>query len=257
MPVDVNDTSQSAAFAASGVLAPIARTERSFADLAYRSIFEAIVSLALPPGSPLSERQLGEELHVSKTPVREALARLEREGFAVTLPYRGTLVTTLSRDDIREIFDLRALLEGHAAFQATNRFSPTDLDELRGLLETAALAETSGDATRYFTANDRFHQMFIERAWNERLRQQLANLAAHARRIRAATAPIGHTIGMDLKYHRELVGAVETGDAACARDVLQRDIVEFESLLLSHTTEEMLTLLGKEARPRSGRWSDW
>jgi GntR family transcriptional regulator, rspAB operon transcriptional repressor len=235
------------------VLAPIGRVDQSFADLAYRALKEAIMSLALPPGSALSERQLGEQLHVSKTPIREALARLEGEGFAVTLPYRGTLVTTLSRDDIREIFDLRALLEGHAVFQAAADFTPEAIAELRQCVDAAATAETNDDARAYFDANHRFHQIFIERTWNRRLHLQLTNLEAHARRIRTATAPVWRLIGMDLKYHREVLTAVEQGDAELARDALQRDIREFERLLLSNTSEGMLSLLGQDAPPRTGQ----
>jgi DNA-binding GntR family transcriptional regulator len=81
----------------------------------------------------------------------------------------------------------------------------------------------------------------------------LTNLEAHARRIRTATAPVWRLIGMDLKYHREVLTAVEQGDAELARDALQRDIREFERLLLSNTSEGMLSLLGQDAPPRTGQ----
>jgi DNA-binding GntR family transcriptional regulator len=234
------------------VLAPIERAG-SFAELAYRAIKAAILSLELPPGSQLAERQLGDLLHVSKTPIREALARLEREGFAVTLPYRGTLVTTLTHDDIREIFDLRALLEGHAVLEAIPNFSAADLKQLHGLVDQAAAATARDDPTTCFQANHDFHQMSIDRVWNQRLRSQLTNLSDHARRIRAATAPVWRLLGLDLKYHRELVAAAERGDAEAACAAIRRDIKEFERRLLTHTSSEMLTLLGSDAPSSAAR----
>jgi DNA-binding GntR family transcriptional regulator len=231
-------------------LAPIGRLDHSFADLAYRAILEAIVSLALPPGSVLSERQLGERLQVSKTPIREALARLEMEGFAITVPYRGTLVTTLSQDDIREIFDLRLILEGHAVHQAVLNARPTDTAALRQRLEAAVSAEARGDYAAFSDANHTFHQWFLEHAWNQRLRLQVANLEAHTRRIRAATAPVWGAIGMRLDFHWELLAAVEEGNAELAREVVQRDIRAFETLLLTHTSAEMLSLLGSNEPSR-------
>lgn len=137
--------------------------------------------------------------------------------------------------------------------QATPTFSRADITRLRSLVDTAAGAAASDDATTYFQANHDFHQFSIDRVWNQRLRNQLSNLSEHARRVRAATAPVWRLLGLDLRYHRELVAAAEQRDADAARTAIQRDIQEFERLLLTHTSAEMLTLLGQDAPPRAPR----
>ena len=236
---------QLGASARASALQPIGRLEHSFTDRAYVALKRAIVSLEFAPGSTLSERQLVEQLQVSKTPVREALARLEREGFVVTVPYRGTLVTTLSHIDIQEIFDLRALLEGHAVYQAIPRLTGADRLELRGHLEAADAAAARGDTVGFFEANHGFHRLLIARASNRRLREQLANLEDHTRRIRAATASVWQAIGMSLQHHWALLRAAESGDAESAQAEIQHDIREFEARLLSHTSAELVPILAE------------
>src|SRR4051794_1573230 len=76
-------------------------------DQAYLRLKDAIVSLQIPPGTPLVEARLAEQLGISKTPIRHALIRLEQEGFVHTVPFKGTFVHYVTADDMRELFELR------------------------------------------------------------------------------------------------------------------------------------------------------
>ncbi len=95
----------------------------SLKDKAYHAIKAAILSLKLKPGDPLVESDLAQQLGISKTPVRDALLELEREGFVTKVPFKGTYVTEITLKDVREVFQVRAVLEGLAARLAAPLFS--------------------------------------------------------------------------------------------------------------------------------------
>lgn len=98
-------------------------------DDAYARIRELVVSRAIDPNEPLSERGLAETLGIGRTPVREALKALTRDGLLVVHPMRGTFVRQLSFDDLREIHEMRLALEGLAAFLAASRGPTAELDD--------------------------------------------------------------------------------------------------------------------------------
>ena len=97
---------------------------RKVTDWVYEEIREAIIDLRLPPGEPLREAAISEQLGVSKTPVREALARLEQEGLVETTSFKGAVVSGYSPRDLEEIYELRALLEGAAVRAVGGRGPP-------------------------------------------------------------------------------------------------------------------------------------
>ena len=90
---------------------------------AYSEIKESIISLALPPGTTLVEAQLAEQLGVSKTPLRAALLQLEREGFVVSVPYKGSSVTPITVESVRQLAQIRFALEGYAVYNAAMSFA--------------------------------------------------------------------------------------------------------------------------------------
>jgi DNA-binding GntR family transcriptional regulator len=107
------------------------------ADRAYASVRDMIVTLRLPPGSPLNEERLSAELGVGRTPLRDALKRLEAESLVAIYPRRGTFVTEVNITDHGLIADVRRQLEGHAARRAAERATAPDRDRLRELVALA------------------------------------------------------------------------------------------------------------------------
>lgn len=108
--------------------------QRSAVDQVANRIRDAILSGRLAPGVHLKEKQLAEQLGVSRIPIREALSRLEAEGFVARAPYRGTMVAKLTTEQVTESFMLRALTEGFASELATPRLSQGDLANLRRIV---------------------------------------------------------------------------------------------------------------------------
>jgi DNA-binding GntR family transcriptional regulator len=149
-------------------------------DLAYHRIRQAIVEGRYRPGQRLVEQRVGEELELSRTPVREALLRLEAEGLVESARNRGAFVRTLTRQDILDVYDLRASLEGLAAERAAERATPEGLHELVEANDAFrdAIPHVRPDdlaALRALhRANDRFHAGVVALAGNRRLEQMLA-----------------------------------------------------------------------------------
>ena len=117
---------------------------RKVTDWAYEEIRDAIIGLRLQPGDSLREAALAERLGVSKTPVREALGRLEKEGLVETTSFKGAVVSSYSREDLIEIYELRELLEGAAARTAADRSSTETVDRLRDIVERSRELRAAG-----------------------------------------------------------------------------------------------------------------
>src|SRR5437762_8309628 len=107
---------------------------RKVTDWVYEELKSAIVDLRLAPGDPLREATLADQLGVSKTPIREALTRLEQEGLVETTSFKGAVVSGYSSADLEEIYELRELLEGAAARAAATSASEETLDRLAGIV---------------------------------------------------------------------------------------------------------------------------
>jgi DNA-binding transcriptional regulator YhcF (GntR family) len=119
---------------------------RKVTDWVYEELKSAIVDLRLAPGDPLREATLAEQLGVSKTPIREALTRLEQEGLVETTSFKGAVVSGYSRQDLIEIYELRELLENAAARAAAESMSDEDRDRLRRICRESRKLTKGGDA---------------------------------------------------------------------------------------------------------------
>src|SRR6476619_472080 len=104
------------------------------ADRAYRALRDRLVTLRIPPGSPIDEDAIGRELKMGRTPVREAIKRLALENLVTVFPRRGTFASEINITDLAHISDVRAQLEGHAAYRAAERITDARRAELEALL---------------------------------------------------------------------------------------------------------------------------
>lgn len=179
---------------------------------AYAAIKEAILSLKLEPGTPLLEDELVEQLNISKTPVRSALMHLERDGLVVRAPYKGTYVSEITAKDIREIVQLKAVLEGFAGRLATGTLTPDDLDQAERILDAADKALLAGNLTESSDLGTHFHEFIFERVSNQRLKSMLEMFQDQTRRLRLmATRTTGRT-EKSAAEHRRILAALRQGD---------------------------------------------
>jgi DNA-binding GntR family transcriptional regulator len=180
---------------------------------------DAIIDGELVPDQQIVQEQLAEQLGVSRTPVRDGLARLAQEGLVTWSAGNGYLVNDLSKDDIVDVYQVRFALESLAVRQACGKHTPAQLARLRALVEEMA-AEPDAPSATHFDLNRRFHLALMEPCGNDFLIQTVDNLWAHPvnRRITKSYIQQRANIGHMVAEHRELLAAAEQAD----RDRLTR-----------------------------------
>lgn len=203
---------------------PAVQNGLTLTERVYATIKEAILELELPPGSSLVEDELARQLETSKTPVRDALLALERDGLVTKIPYKGTYVSGVSQTDITEIFELRAVLEGLAARLATRSFSPKELDEAEKLLDAADEARNRGDAESASKYGAAFHAIVHRRAENRLLIPILDKLEEQLRRLRHLSDQLSGRLEKSGRQHREILAALRTGDPVRAEAAMRNHL---------------------------------
>lgn len=192
------------------------------ADRAYAAIRERIVLGDVAPGAPLREEQLAEECGVSRTPVRDALRRLEAELFVVRSETQRSYVADWSSEDIDELFALRGMLEAHAAARAATRLTETALGELQNVnaVITSVVEQASPDIAAFLDGNRRFHRLIVEGAQSPRLAAALALLIEQPVIRRTAMRYDRAQLAQSAREHEELLQAFVARDPAWAAAVM-------------------------------------
>ncbi len=196
------------------------------AETAYHHIRGEILSGALEPGAPLREEALAAACGVSRTPVREALRRLESERFVQRSESQRSFVATLSPDDIAEGFALRTMLESHAAGRAATRVTATQLAAMAAHNDAIgiAIAADMVDTAAFIVHNRAFHQIVTEAAGSERLAAMLATVVEQPIVLRTARHYDLEAVTRSHAEHDELIIAFGRRDAEWARAVMTAHI---------------------------------
>ena len=198
----------------------------SAADRAYAEIRGLILAGDASPGTPLREEALADIVGVSRTPIRDALRRLEVELYAVRTPGGRLVVADWDSDDVAEIFALRAMLEGHAAARAARRVTPAQLAELRqcNAAIEAAVALPQPDIARFLAENRRFHDIILSASASARLSTMLAGLVEQPIVRRTATRYDRADLARSAHEHGQLIQAFAAHDEDWARAVMTAHI---------------------------------
>ena len=177
----------------------------------------------------LDERQLSQDLGVSRTPIREALSVLEQEGFVRSIPRRGIHVVRKSKREIVEMITVWAAIESMAAGLAATRASDGELMELRRLVE-AFQDDPTGHISEYSDANMAFHRAIIRLGGVELMSSLTDTLFIHMRAVRAVTMTQDNRAQRSIGDHRAIIGALEVRDA----DLASRLVREHTMGLAAH-----------------------
>jgi len=192
------------------------RTERRrLADDVYRQILDAIASHDIGMDDQLVQEKLAAELEISRTPVREALLRLEQEGVLVTSPRGGFMLRRVSEREAREIYDVRAAIEGQAVRLLALRNDQTIHDRLRKIIrEEESLSTHTVQA--YFAANRMIHRSIVDLTDNRLLLEMFDNIWNRAGSFHLFAAIEEVDLAQSLGNHLDLVEAMESGDTQIA-----------------------------------------
>jgi DNA-binding GntR family transcriptional regulator len=197
----------------------------SFKNKAYNALKNVIVSMDIYRSRDeirLDERQLAQDFGVSRTPVREAMAQLEREGFVRAVPRRGVYVVRKTKSEVIELITAWAALESMAARLITEKASDEEIASLRRMFATFDNGEIRAHLDEYSEVNIEFHQAIIRMSGNATLISLAENLFTHMRMIRRKTIGEQDRVDKSIRDHMNIIEALEARDTVRA-EALVRD----------------------------------
>jgi DNA-binding GntR family transcriptional regulator len=190
----------------------------------------------LEPGARLQEVELAAQLGVSRTPVREALRELSSQGLVEILPHRGARVTRWSASELIEIYELRSMLESHAAERAATRMSDAEVDELVALCEKMEACARRGhkhDLVALSDLNSDFHSRILSAADSPRLIIMLGPVVQIPLVVRTYTRYTPEALTRSMGHHRELAAAIRARAPEWAGTVMRSHIIAARTVLLN------------------------
>ena len=204
----------------------------SLSDRVYATLRDYLRAGRIATGQPLQEAVLGAQLGVSRTPVREALARLASDGLVVA-EGRSFIVPALAEGDIEDIYSLRFLLEPEALrLVAASRPERGALAPLRAALAELAAAHEAGDGAAFMDANYRYRDAWTALVPNKRLVRAIQLYADHVRYLRAFTLDDAAVRALVLKGLKQLTAALAAGDGEAAAAAMRTHLQNARSILL-------------------------
>jgi len=197
---------------------------RSARTLVFEQLRQWIEDGVLEPGEVIRDGEVAERLGVSRTPVREALQKLEHQGAIEVIPGRVTRVAAASREDTELVYPPMAALQALAAELGTPHATPRDIERMEGANERMLAAVERGNAAAARKADVEFHAVLVRLARNPFLTSAIDALQIHCRRLE--TLYFSHAAPARTSYreHKELIGAVAAHDAAKAKAIVLRNV---------------------------------
>ena len=218
------------------VVGPIDSRE-TFKDKAYVALRNVIVSSDIYRSRTdlrLDERQLAQDFGISRTPVREAMAQLEREGFVRSVPRRGVYVVRKTKDEVVQMITAWAALESMAARLITQSASDADIAGLRRMFATFEDDKLHAKLDEYSEVNIAFHQKIIELSGNQVLIQLAENLFTHMRMIRGQTIGEDDRVERSIRDHMNIIQALEARDTERAEDLVRQHALGLAEHVAKH-----------------------
>ena len=207
----------------------------SLVDAAYQALKTAIRDNVFPPGHQAAEPEIARQLGMSRTPVHEAIIRLQEEGLVQVLPRRGILICPISADDMREIYDLLIAVEGMAAALLAGLpgdAAPSAVRVLEQATDAMEEALASGKLHDWAAADERFHELLTERCGNRRLARVAAMVRDQSHRARLFTLHLRPLPAASAVEHRKITDAVRAGAAAAAEAAARAHRIRARDALL-------------------------
>ena len=210
-------------------------------DVVFENLRDAIITQVLKPGERLMEIQLADEMGVSRTPVREAIRKLELEGLVVMVPRKGAYVAGVSMKDIHEVYEVRSALEMLAVTLAAERITDEELNALEHqvLRESEEEAKKDGsDLDNIIYIDSSFHDIIYQAARNQRLVQFVNILQEQLQRFRAASLARPGRSKTALEEHKQIVEALSERNGELASKLAQEHIENAENAMIASMKEK-------------------
>lgn len=196
----------------------------TLSDKVYQFLRDAIAEGRYVNGDCLVEQKIAEELRVSRTPVREALKQLELEDLVVSQPNRGVVVKSFTSEDFFDVFTIRYLLEGQAAFWAAQRITAAQLAKLKEIVELMEFYTQKNDVAHLVRLDGKFHECLYEASNSRTLKHILTSLHHNIHQARASSLTVPSRPAHSLAEHQKIYGALERHDAPAAKAFMEQHI---------------------------------
>ncbi len=201
-------------------------------DVVFNTLRDAILRGELKPGERLMEIKLAEKLGVSRTPIREAIRKLELEGLVVMTPRKGAQVAKITESDLVDVLEVRVVLERLAVELVCEKISDEQIAELRSIHEQFKRAIDKGDATTIAKGDVAFHDVIYAATGNKRLIQILNNLREQMYRYRLEYIKDREKRISLIDEHKSLIDAIEKRDVKAAKEAISTHINNQEKTIL-------------------------
>ena len=192
------------------------KNAKSLEESVYLTLEEEILSGKLKKGDSLTETSLSSRLGVSRTPLRAALHRLAEEGLIEVVPNRGAVVVGIGDEELVDIYKIRIRLEGLASAEAAKRINEEDLKRLRDSVELSEFYIAKQDAEHLKELDSEFHSIIYKASGNRLLCKTLTELHRNIQFYRKRSLAVADRLEKSMAEHREILSAIERGDAEAA-----------------------------------------
>ena len=207
-------------------------------DVVFNTLREAILRGDLEPGERLMEKQLADSMGVSRTPIREAIRKLELEGLVVMIPRKGAQVAEMTEKDIEDVLEVRAALEALAVRLACEKMSTEELEELRNVMKEFQQAAERKDVYGMVDKDVEFHDIIFKSTQNEKLIQIVNNLREQIYRFRVAYLRRFNRYKIIQQEHQEILQVIEKNQVEEAERVATIHIQNQEKAVIQLIREE-------------------
>lgn len=207
-----------------GIARAIQSERRTNATVIYESLYKSIARMELRPGEPLQERMLTEHFGVSRTPLREALLRLQGDGLVELLPQAGTFVSRIPISAIREAIIIRRGLEEIAITRIAEVADSKDVARLDGTIAQQRLAVSIDDMSGFHDADEAFHETIARNAGFTMLWPMVRQMKVHLDRLRVLSLPIEGRMHVTVEEHQKIRDAIARNDVEGARAAMHEHL---------------------------------
>jgi len=209
-------------------------TGLSLTSKIFHILREDILNGKYAEGEKLVEAKLAEDLGVSRTPVREALKQLELDGIVENIPNRGVIVLGISKQDIEDIFEIRAAIEGISAKWAVDRMTNEELASLKDVYELMEFYTFKNDVEKFAELNTRFHEIIYRATKSRYLEQVLKDFQYYMKKTRRRSLQVEGRIHDSLSEHKEVLDAFLAHDKEWAERALTIHVRNSKKNVESH-----------------------
>jgi len=207
------------------------KKKRLLREHVYVSIKGAIIGGEFEPGRRLIEEKLADDMKTSRTPVREAIQKLEKEGLIYRLPRGGFAVKGVTEEEVEEVFGLRGILEGYAGFLATARMDDAELKSLEDIIALEETCLQDMNVEEFIRLDGEFHDVVYKAAKNNRLYNLLHDLRDYIYRYRVIIMRYQRKPQLAVQDHKEMVASIRSRNAKQVEKLVRKHMTRGKEVI--------------------------